>query len=46
MRILGNGSQRSTTWSAVYDMRDGSIQVVMGREYGQISGLAIGMTHR
>ena len=43
MRVLDRSSQRSTMWSVVYDLVDGSIQVAAGRRYDAVVELALKM---
>jgi hypothetical protein len=43
MRVLDRSSQRTTMWSVVYDLADGSIQVAAGRRYDAVVELDLKM---
>jgi len=46
MSLLQGVSQESTTWSAVYNLSTGDIQVAMGKDYEQIHTFALRMKNR
>lgn len=45
MTLLGDVSQASTLWSAVYNITTGDIQVVMGKKYSEVREFTLEIQH-
>ncbi|HRY73894.1 MAG TPA: hypothetical protein P5165_11780, partial [Spirochaetia bacterium] len=41
MDLLGEVSQPSTRWSAVYDLGSGALELALGRDYGRTLRLSL-----